>query len=127
MNTAQLPLGTNRQQDWRSDGAQAAPGPDAHLLDSVSQNTFESLGQEVPQPLRTTSTATAIDMNECDPQRFSGAWVFRGTRIPVAALFENLEDGVSLAEFVELLPGVTEQQARLVLEHGARSTAAAVA
>jgi uncharacterized protein (DUF433 family) len=53
--------------------------------------------------------------------------VFRGTRIPVAALFENLEDGVSLAEFVELLPGVTEQQARLVLEHGARSTAAAVA
>ena len=30
MNTAQLPLGTNRQQDWRSDGAQAAPGPDAH-------------------------------------------------------------------------------------------------
>jgi len=30
MNTAQLPLATNRQQDWRSDGAQAVPGPDAH-------------------------------------------------------------------------------------------------
>lgn len=64
---------------------------------------------------------------ERDPQRVSGAWVFTGTRIPVAALFENLEDGVSLAEFVELFPGVTEQQARLVLEHVARSTAAAVA
>ena len=64
---------------------------------------------------------------ERDPQRVSGAWVFRGTRIPVAALFENLEDGVSLAEFVELFPGVTEKQARLVLEHVARSTAAAVA
>ena len=64
---------------------------------------------------------------ECDPQRVSGAWVFTGTRIPVAALFENLEDGVSLAEFVELFPGVTKQQARLVLEHVARSTAAAVA
>ena len=64
---------------------------------------------------------------ERDPQRVSGAWVFQGTRIPVAALFENLEDGVSLAEFVELFPGVTEQQARLVLEHVARSTAAAVA
>jgi uncharacterized protein (DUF433 family) len=62
---------------------------------------------------------------EPDPQRVSGAWVFRGTRIPVAALFENLEDGVSLAEFVELFPGVSLEQARLVLEHAARSTAAA--
>ena len=64
---------------------------------------------------------------ERDPQRVSGVWVFRGTRIPVAALFENLEDGVSLAEFVELFPGVTQEQARLVLEHVARSSAAAVA
>jgi hypothetical protein len=64
---------------------------------------------------------------ERDPQRVSGAWVFQGTRIPVAALFENLEDGVSLAEFVELFPGVSEQQARQVLEHVARSTAAAAA
>ncbi|MFO8238988.1 MAG: DUF433 domain-containing protein [Prochlorococcaceae cyanobacterium] len=62
---------------------------------------------------------------EQDPQRVSGAWVFRGTRIPVAALFENLEDGVSLADFVELFPGVSLQQARMVLEHVARSTAAA--
>ena len=62
---------------------------------------------------------------ERDPQRVSGVWVFRGTRIPVAALFENLEDGVSLAEFVELFPGVTQEQARLVLEHVARSSAAA--
>ncbi|MEX0588924.1 MAG: DUF433 domain-containing protein [Cyanobium sp.] len=47
-------------------------------------------------------------------QRVSGAWVFRSTRVPVAALFENLEDGSSLAEFVELFPGVTPEQARLV-------------
>ena len=64
---------------------------------------------------------------ERDPLRVSGAWVFRGTRIPVAALFENLEDGVSLAEFVEIFPGATQEQARLVMEHAARSTAAAVA
>ncbi|MFZ0407465.1 MAG: DUF433 domain-containing protein [Cyanobium sp.] len=63
---------------------------------------------------------------ERDPHRVSGAWVFRGTRIPVAALFENLEDGVSLAEFVDLFPGVTQEQARLVLEHAAQSTAAVV-
>ena len=59
-----------------------------------------------------------------DPLRVSGAWVFRGTRIPVAALFENLEDGVSLAEFVDLFPGVTQEKARLVLEHDAQTTAA---
>jgi uncharacterized protein (DUF433 family) len=51
-----------------------------------------------------------------DRQRVSGAWVFRGTRIPVAALFENLDDGVSLAEVVELFPGVTQEQARVVAE-----------
>lgn len=63
---------------------------------------------------------------ERDPRRVSGAWVFRGTRIPVAALFENLEDGISLSEFVDLFQGVTQEQAKLVLEHTARSTAAAL-
>lgn len=52
--------------------------------------------------------------------------MFRGTSIPVAALPKNLEDGVSLSEFVDLFPGVTQEQARLVLEHVARSTTAAV-
>jgi len=58
---------------------------------------------------------------ERDPERVSGAWVFRGTRVPVAALFENLEDGVPVGQFVDLFPGVTLQQARAVLEHAARS------
>ena len=78
------------------------------------------------------STTSQLDWADCsaverDPQRVSGAWVFRGTRIPVAALFQNLEDGVSLTEFVEIFPGVTIEQARLVLEHAARSTAGALA
>ena len=58
---------------------------------------------------------------ERDPERVSGAWVFRGSRVPVAALFENLEDGVRVGEFVELFPGVTLDQARAVLEHAART------
>ena len=60
---------------------------------------------------------------ERDPQRVSGGWVFRGTRIPVAALFENLEDGVQITEFVALFPGVTLEQVRLVLDHAAKSLA----
>lgn len=60
------------------------------------------------------------------PERVSGAWVFRGTRVPVAALFENLEDGASVTDFVEWFPGVTIEQARAVLEHAARSALAPV-
>lgn len=64
------------------------------------------------------STCLAVEQ---DPERYSGAWVFRGTRVPVAALFENLEDEVPVNQFVELFPGVTLQQVRAVLEHAARS------
>ena len=62
---------------------------------------------------------------ESDSARLSGAWVFCGSRVPVSALFENLEDGVPVGEFVELFPGVTLVQARAVLEHAARSALAA--
>jgi uncharacterized protein (DUF433 family) len=43
---------------------------------------------------------------ECDPAKVGGAWVFRGTRVPVAALFENLREGASIEEFLEWFPGV---------------------
>ncbi len=62
---------------------------------------------------------------ERDPEKVSGVWVFRGTRVPVSALFENLEDGAQLADFVTWFPGVTLQQARAVLEHAARTLEAA--
>lgn len=57
--------------------------------------------------------------------RVSGAWVFRGTRIPVKALFENLEGGASVSQFVEWFPGVTLEQVHAVLEHAAKSLAVA--
>ena len=69
-----------------------------------------------------------LDWSSCsaverDPQRVSGGRVFRGTRIPVSALFENLEDGVQIAQFVEWFPGVTIAQVRTVLDHAAKSLA----
>jgi len=60
---------------------------------------------------------------ERNPQYVSGAWVFRGTRILVSALFENLEDGVEITQFVEWFPGVTIEQVRTVLDHAAKSLA----
>jgi uncharacterized protein (DUF433 family) len=64
------------------------------------------------------STCPAVERH---PERVSGAWVFRGTRVPVAALFENLEDGAQVADFVKWFPGVTAEQVRVVLEHAAKS------
>ena len=70
-----------------------------------------------------------IEWSDCpvverDPERHSGAWLFCGTRVPVAALFENLEDGADIDDFIAWFPGVTAQQARAVLEHAARSALA---
>jgi uncharacterized protein (DUF433 family) len=67
------------------------------------------------------STCLAV---ERDPELVSGTWVFRGTRVPIAALFENLEDGAQVDQFVEWFPGVSLEQARTVLEHAARSALA---
>lgn len=64
---------------------------------------------------------TACQAVERDPQILSGAWVFRGTRVPVSALFENLEGGATVDQFLEWFPGVTRKQIDAVLEHAARS------
>jgi len=57
---------------------------------------------------------------ERDPQRVSGAWIFRGTRVPVRALFENLEDGATVDDFLEWFPGVQRSQVEAVLKHAER-------
>jgi uncharacterized protein (DUF433 family) len=67
-----------------------------------------------------------LNWSECPaveraPERVSGAWVFRGTRVPVRALFENLEEGASIDHFLEWFPGVTREQAVAVLTHAEHS------
>lgn len=52
----------------------------------------------------------------------SGAWVFRGTRIPVKALFENLKAGASVEQFVKWFPGVTIEQVKDVLTFANQET-----
>jgi uncharacterized protein (DUF433 family) len=54
---------------------------------------------------------------ERSPEILSGAWRFRGTRVPVAALFENLRDGATVAEFLAWFPGVTRAQVDEVLDY----------
>lgn len=65
----------------------------------------------------------ACDAVERDAAKVSGAWVFRGTRVPVAALFENLRDGATVEEFLAWFPGVDRSQVEAVLDHEAASAA----
>ena len=51
-----------------------------------------------------------------DPEVMSGATVFRGTRVPVAALLDNLADGLTLDEFLDNFPTVSREQAVQILE-----------
>lgn len=50
--------------------------------------------------------------------------MFRGTRVPVSALFENLKDGATVDEFLEWYQGIDMRQVRSVLDHELRSLAA---
>jgi len=66
-----------------------------------------------------------LDWSQCPavesiPEKVSGAWLFKGTRTPVVVVFENLEDGMTVAEVMEQF-SVTREQVKAVLEFAARS------
>jgi len=72
----------------------------------------------------------ALDWSACPavesvPGKVSGAWVFRGTRMPVATVFENLEDGMTIEEIMEQFD-VTREQVTAVLDFAARSLEAPI-
>ena len=67
-----------------------------------------------------------ITWNRCpaverDPGKVSGAWLFRGARVPVTSLFENLRDGATVEQFLDWFPGVERWQVESVLDHETRS------
>jgi len=68
----------------------------------------------------------ALDWSRCAavesvPGKVSGAWVFWGTCIPVAAVFENLEDGLTIDQIVQMFDGLTREQVVTVLDFAAHS------
>ena len=67
-----------------------------------------------------------LDWSQCDavesvPGRVSGAWVLKGTRMPVALVFENLESGASIDNIMEWHDGLDREQIKAVIEFAARS------
>jgi len=67
-----------------------------------------------------------LDAVERSPVKVSGVWVFRNTRVPVAALFENLRDGATVEEFLEWFPGVERSQVEAVLNYELKMLAVTV-
>jgi uncharacterized protein (DUF433 family) len=71
-----------------------------------------------------------LDWSQCpavesNPEKLGGACVLRGTRMPVASIFENIEDGLSIAEVMEQFD-VTREEVKSVLEFAVRSLNASV-
>jgi uncharacterized protein (DUF433 family) len=67
-----------------------------------------------------------LDWSQCSavesvPGKVSGAWVLKGTRMPVSAIFENLEAGANLDDILQWYDGLNREQVKSVLEFAARS------
>jgi uncharacterized protein (DUF433 family) len=67
-----------------------------------------------------------LDWSQCPavervPGKVSGAWVLRGTRMPVATIFDNLEAGASLDDLMRWYDGLDRKQVQAVIEFAARS------
>ena len=70
------------------------------------------------------SLCAAVDRN---PEKVGGQWCFRGTRLPVVALFEHLDRGSTIDEFLEWFPSVSREQVHHVLEFAKSSLEAPAA
>src|SRR5688572_30150743 len=86
----------------------------------------------LPSSRARSSLCRMLDWTQCSavervPGKVSGAWVFKGTRVPVQALFENLEGGATVDQFLEWFPGVTREQALNILKFAESSLAVATA
>ena len=68
----------------------------------------------------------ALDWSQCSavesvPGKVSGAWVLKGTRMPVSAIIENLEAGANIDDIMAWFDGLNREQVKAVIEFAARS------
>ena len=67
-----------------------------------------------------------LDWSQCAaveriPGKVSGAWVVRGTRMPVSAIFENLEAGANIDDILQWFDGLKREQIKAIIDFAARS------
>lgn len=68
-----------------------------------------------------------LDWSQCEavesvPGKMSGAWVLRGSRMPVSAIFENIAAGASIDDLMEWFDGLDREQVKSVIEFAGRSS-----
>jgi uncharacterized protein (DUF433 family) len=100
--------------------------PDQQAAALSEQASAQGLTLEALIRQRATSGPSAIDWSQCPtvesvPGKVSGAWVLKDTRMPVSAIFENLEAGASIDDIIEWFHGLDRQQVQAVIEFAARS------
>ena len=66
-----------------------------------------------------------LDWSQCSavesvPEKMGGTWVFRGTRMPVQTVFDNLEAGMSVSEITEVFD-VTLEEVKAAIHFAGRS------
>jgi uncharacterized protein (DUF433 family) len=99
------------------------PETERLVQEAIHSGRFHSVDELIAASL--AGKMATLDWSQCPavesvPGKVSGAWVFRGTRMPVSTVFENLEDGMTVDEVMEQFP-VTREQIKTVLEFAARS------
>ncbi len=67
-----------------------------------------------------------LDWSQCSvvesvPGKFSGAWVLKGRRMPVSAIFENIEAGANIDDILQWYDGLDREQVKAVIEFAVRS------
>src|SRR5262249_36158702 len=109
------------------------PELERRVREGVASGQFQDVDELLTRALDALSASSSgrgsLDWSQCPavesvPEKVSGAWVFRNTRMPVAAVFENLEDGLTVDELVDLYAGLTREHVRAVLDFAARSLGA---
>ena len=107
------------------------PELERRVRERIQSGRFHDMEELLTKALDALSESSsdrmaALDWSRCPavesvPGKLGGAWVFRNTRMPVSAVFENLEDGVTIDELIELYDGLTRDHVKAVLDFAARS------
>jgi uncharacterized protein (DUF433 family) len=104
----------------------ALPDQQAAALSARAAEHGLTLEAWVRQLAVSEPSAGTIDWAQCPavesvPGKVSGAWVLKNTRMPVSAIFENLEAGANIDDILEWFAGLEREQVQTVIEFAARS------
>ena len=107
------------------------PGLERRVREGIQSGAFHDVDELLTKALDALSVSAArpvaaLDWSKCPavesvPGKVSGAWVLKGTRMPVSATFENLEAGASIDDLMEWFDGLDRGQVKAVIEFAARS------